>query len=182
MTLATRTPEGEPNRCPVCGKVLKLEPSEPARDAPCPHCGSLVWFIETANTHAPAIRCIGFPVYSITDGARRTKEQAIRTVLDRLVQDRSIGAEHYDVILGDILRREQLGSTGIGRGVAIPHCKTAPLDRIVGAVATFSDGVDFGSLDGEPVKVMCLMVSPGDRPGDHLRMLERISRRLRDGF
>jgi hypothetical protein len=40
----TRTPEGEPNRCPVCGKELRLEPSRPPGDAPCPHCGSLLWF------------------------------------------------------------------------------------------------------------------------------------------
>src|SRR5262245_17918952 len=44
MKAPTRTPEGQPNRCPICGKRLRLEPSIPSRDAPCPHCGSLVWF------------------------------------------------------------------------------------------------------------------------------------------
>jgi len=44
MKPSSRTPEGEPNRCPVCGKDLRIEPSRPAGDAPCPHCGHLVWF------------------------------------------------------------------------------------------------------------------------------------------
>jgi DNA-directed RNA polymerase subunit RPC12/RpoP len=44
MVIASRTPEGTPNRCPVCGKELKLEPSKPTLDAPCPHCGHLLWF------------------------------------------------------------------------------------------------------------------------------------------
>src|SRR5262249_34847085 len=44
MNIASRTPEGDPNRCPVCGKRLRLEPSRPPGDAPCPSCGSLVWF------------------------------------------------------------------------------------------------------------------------------------------
>src|SRR5437867_6718482 len=44
MTISSRTPEGDPNRCPLCGHDLRLEPSWPTSDAPCPHCGNLVWF------------------------------------------------------------------------------------------------------------------------------------------
>jgi hypothetical protein len=44
MEPSTRTPEGEPNRCPICGKTLQIEPSRPPGDAPCPHCGHLLWF------------------------------------------------------------------------------------------------------------------------------------------
>jgi mannitol/fructose-specific phosphotransferase system IIA component (Ntr-type) len=125
---------------------------------------------------------VGFPVYSISTGERYDRERAIRTVLERLLQDGRIPQASSEEILGLILRRELLGSTGIGRGVAIPHAKCAVVDRIVGAVAKFPDGVDFDSLDGEPVHVMCLMVSPTDRPADHLRMLGRISMRLREGL
>ena len=45
MEISSRTPEGEPNRCPVCGKTVRLEPSEPFGDAPCPHCGHLLMFV-----------------------------------------------------------------------------------------------------------------------------------------
>ena len=44
MVISSRTPEGRPNRCPVCGSAVKIEPSDPAGDAPCPHCGHLLWF------------------------------------------------------------------------------------------------------------------------------------------
>jgi anti-anti-sigma factor len=44
MVISSRTPEGQPNRCPVCGDFLKMEPSNPAGDAPCPRCGHLLWF------------------------------------------------------------------------------------------------------------------------------------------
>src|SRR5262249_22738677 len=79
-----------------------------------------------------------------------------------------------------ILKRELLGSTGIGRGVAIPHTKHTGVDRLVGTVALSPAGVGFDSLDGEPVHVFVLLVSPQDRPGDHLRALENSSRSLRD--
>src|SRR5262245_47047213 len=49
MTISSRTPEGEPNHCPVCGKDLFIEPSLDTRDAPCPHCGHLLWFRRTAH-------------------------------------------------------------------------------------------------------------------------------------
>jgi PTS system fructose-specific IIA component/PTS system nitrogen regulatory IIA component len=78
------------------------------------------------------------------------------------------------------LNREELGSTGIGRGVAVPHTKHGSVEQLVGTVGVSREGVDFDSLDGEKVFVLFLLVSPLDRPGDHLRALENISRQLRD--
>ena len=78
------------------------------------------------------------------------------------------------------LKREELGSTGIGRGVAVPHTKHPSIDKLIGTVAISEEGVDFESLDGEKVHLLFLLVSPPDRPGDHLRALENISRQLRD--
>ena len=78
------------------------------------------------------------------------------------------------------MKREELGSTGIGRGVAVPHTKHPSVERLVGTVAISSQGVDFASLDGEVVQLFFLLVSPPHRPGDHLRALENISRQLRD--
>jgi PTS system fructose-specific IIA component/PTS system nitrogen regulatory IIA component len=78
------------------------------------------------------------------------------------------------------MKREELGSTGIGRGVAVPHTKHPSVERLVGTVGISRNGVEFSSLDGEPVQIFFLLVSPPDRPGDHLRALENISRQLRD--
>jgi PTS system fructose-specific IIA component/PTS system nitrogen regulatory IIA component len=91
-----------------------------------------------------------------------------------------IAAAEFEGIVKAILKREDLGSTGIGRGVAVPHTKHPSVDRLIGTVSVSVPGVDFASLDGETVNLFFLLISPPDRPGDHLRALENISRQLRD--
>lgn len=88
--------------------------------------------------------------------------------------------KNRDDIVAAVMKREELGSTGIGRGVAVPHTKHQSVEKLVGTVAISEGGVDFDSLDGEKVQLFFLLVSPPDRPGDHLRALENISRQLRD--
>ena len=64
--------------------------------------------------------------------------------------------------------------------MAVPHTKHPSVDRLVGTVAVSGEGLDFNSLDGEKVQLFFLLISPPDRPGDHLRALENVSRQLRD--
>ena len=109
-----------------------------------------------------------------------TKEGVIREMAQSLVDAGSIAAGDLESIVKAIMKREDLGSTGIGRGVAVPHTKHPSVNRLVGTVAVSHDVVDYESLDGEPVQLFFLLVSPPDRPGDHLRALENISRQLRD--
>jgi nitrogen PTS system EIIA component len=73
-----------------------------------------------------------------------------------------------------------LGSTGIGRGVAIPHAKLAKLDRLVGMFARVEMPIDFEALDGEPVDLVFLLLAPEGAGADHLKALARIARLLRD--
>ena len=108
------------------------------------------------------------------------KEGVIREMVQALVDVGGIQPDQYESIVRAILNREELGSTGIGRGVAVPHTKHPSVDRLVGTVAVSAEGVDFDALDGEKVHLFFLLVSPLDRPGDHLRALENISRQLRD--
>ena len=108
------------------------------------------------------------------------KEGTIREMVSLLVEADEITADAQESIVAAILKREELGSTGIGRGIAVPHTKHPSVDRLVGAVAVSSEGVDFNSLDGDRVQLFILLISPPDRPGDHLRALENISRQLRD--
>ncbi len=110
----------------------------------------------------------------------KDKEGVIRELVQAWLDTGSIEADEQESIIKAILKREELGSTGIGRGVAVPHTKHPSVDRLVGTVAISSDGVDFNSLDGEKVQLLFLLISPPDRPGDHLRALENISRQLRD--
>ena len=116
----------------------------------------------------------------VPDLSATTKEAVIRGMVESLhAAGHFRGADLEDIIRA-ILKRELLGSTGIGRGVAIPHTKHAGVDRLVGTVAVSHTGVPFESLDGEPVYIFVLLISPQDRPGDHLRALENVSRCLRD--
>ncbi len=108
------------------------------------------------------------------------KEATIREMVQALLDVGKIETDEFESIIKAILKREELGSTGIGRGVAVPHTKHPSVDRLVGSVAVSTQGVDFASLDGETVYLLFLLISPPDRPGDHLRALENISRRLRD--
>jgi mannitol/fructose-specific phosphotransferase system IIA component (Ntr-type) len=116
----------------------------------------------------------------VPDLTASSKEAVVRAMVGSL---RAAGYfPHADIedITRAILKRELLGSTGIGRGVAIPHTKHAGVERLVGTVAVSHSGVAFDSLDGEPVFIFVLLISPQDRPGDHLRALENVSRCLRD--
>jgi PTS system fructose-specific IIA component/PTS system nitrogen regulatory IIA component len=108
------------------------------------------------------------------------KEGVIREMVQALLDAGGIQKDEFESIIKAIMKREELGSTGIGRGVAVPHTKHPSVDRLVGTVAVSPEGVDFDSLDGEKVHLFFLLISPPDRPGDHLRALENISRQLRD--
>ena len=117
------------------------------------------------------------------DVAAFDKPGAIRELVESLAAAGSIKQADTEGIVAAIMKREELGSTGIGRGVAVPHTKHASVERLVGTVGVSVEGVDFNSLDGDKVNLFFLLVSPPDRPGDHLRALENISRQLRDdGF
>jgi PTS system fructose-specific IIA component/PTS system nitrogen regulatory IIA component len=111
-----------------------------------------------------------------------TKEGVIREMVDSLRATGAFKSRDPEDVVKAILKRELLGSTGIGRGVAIPHAKHPSVDRLIGTIALSRAGVAFDSLDGEPVHVFILLISPQDRTGDHLRALENVSRSLKDEY
>ena len=116
----------------------------------------------------------------LADLVADNKPEVIREMVQALCDAGRIAKDEVEDIIRKVLDREELGSTGIGRGIAVPHAKHAAVDRLVGSVAVSREGVDFDSLDGEKVYIVFLLVSPKDRPGDHLRALENISRQLRN--
>ena len=108
------------------------------------------------------------------------KETVIEELVEALVQSGGVRPEDKMGIVDAVMKREELGSTGIGRGVAVPHTKHPSVNRLIGTVGISRNGVEFNSLDGEKVHIFFLLVSPPDRPTNHLRALENISRQLRD--
>ncbi len=108
------------------------------------------------------------------------KEEAIREIVRSLQAAGQVAEPDVEGVIRAILGREELGSTGIGQGVAVPHTRHPTVQRLVGTVALSRRGVDFAALDGDPVDIFFLLISPPNQPGDHLRALENISRHLKD--
>jgi mannitol/fructose-specific phosphotransferase system IIA component (Ntr-type) len=110
-----------------------------------------------------------------------TKEGVLREMVGHLRAAGRIKPAAEEGVVQALLKRESLGSTGIGRGVAIP-CRSnhAGFERLIATLAVSRAGVEFGSLDGEPVHVFVMLISPPDRQGDYLRAQENVSRSLRD--
>jgi len=107
------------------------------------------------------------------------RPEALRALAARLA---GLGlVESGEDLFQRLWEREQLGSTGIGAGIAIPHCKLPGLVHGIVAVGLVPGGVDFGAADGRPVKVLFLVVSPDGAPAEHLQILAAISRWVRAG-
>ncbi|HVS64493.1 MAG TPA: PTS sugar transporter subunit IIA [Thermoanaerobaculia bacterium] len=100
------------------------------------------------------------------------RDSILRFFAERLAE--AAGLDVEDVHRG-LVEREDLGSTGIGGGVAIPHARVAGLDRALMAVGLAADGIDFGAIDGQPVRVFFVIVSPKEDPQQNLRSLAAVS-------
>jgi PTS system nitrogen regulatory IIA component len=108
----------------------------------------------------------------------KTKSEAIEKLADLL----ALGTGREPVSIHKVLAdREDLQSTGIGDGVAIPHGSLDTLEHQTAAVLLCPDGIEFQSIDGRPARIVVGVVGPRRATGEHLRMLARISRLLRDG-
>ncbi len=106
-----------------------------------------------------------------------SKKQVLQELSKRAAQ---LTGEHERTIFDVLLERERLGSTGVGRGVAIPHGKIAGLPRVYGLFARLVRPIDFDSIDDQPVDLVYLLLAPEGAGGDHLKALARVSRLLRD--
>lgn len=117
------------------------------------------------------------PELIIPDLPAADRAEVLRVFAERLASRGlvSSGAELFQ----RLWEREQLGSTGIGSGIAIPHCKLQGLSHGIVAVGLVPEGVDFGAADGRPVKVLFLVISPIGSPAEHLQVLAAISRWVR---
>jgi mannitol/fructose-specific phosphotransferase system IIA component (Ntr-type) len=104
---------------------------------------------------------------------------AIRELVQLLADTGALEQRVVDSLVKSIVTRERTrGTTGFGKGVAVPHAKLEGLSRVVAAVGRSSRGIDFASLDGEPVFAVFLIISPAERPEEHLRAMDLVFRHL----
>jgi len=112
----------------------------------------------------------------IADLQGKTGPDVLAEMIEALVSAGSLSKSKKDDVLNALVQREKKATTGFGNGVAIPHVKHEGVKTLVGMVARSGDGVDFAALDGHPVHTFFLLISPPDRPAEHLKAMENIFR------
>jgi mannitol/fructose-specific phosphotransferase system IIA component (Ntr-type) len=99
------------------------------------------------------------------------RDAALRELVESLASAGAIDAGAVDDIVAALIKREQNGSTGFGKGVAVPHTKHPKVDRMVGTIGRSSHGLDFAALDHQPVYCIVLLLSPENQPQQHLQAM-----------
>lgn len=151
------------------GQTPRLEGASPCRDAS----GREYDLASLADQFTFMV-----PEAILLDLGAPSRDTTIRTMVGSLAEAGAIPDSEQESIADAIIRREQLGSTGIGRGVAIPHTKHGAVDQVVAAMAFSREGIEFSSVDDRPAHLVFLIISPPNQPTDHLRALESVSRCL----
>jgi len=121
-------------------------------------------------------KCIVFPLKG------KNKKEIIKELIDVLAENKKIKEKDKEEVFKCVMEREKLGSTGVGLGVAIPHGRTVAVDKIVGALGISKEGVEFETLDGEPVYFVFLILSPLEATSDYLRAISYVARMFKDKF
>jgi len=106
-----------------------------------------------------------------------SKKQALQDLARRAA---TITGQPERAVFSVLMKRERLGTTGVGNGIAIPHGKLPNLDKLHGLFARLEHPIDFESIDDRPVDLIFLLLAPESSGADHLKALARVSRLLRD--
>jgi len=114
------------------------------------------------------------PAYIKIPLTSQNKEGVIKELINTLYQKKAIAEK--DTVFQAAMDREKIMTTGVGRQVAIPHCKIKDGKEFSIAFGISESGIDFDAIDNQPVKIIFLLVGPEDNPGMHIRLLSRISR------
>ncbi|MEL6280974.1 MAG: PTS sugar transporter subunit IIA [Pseudomonadota bacterium] len=118
------------------------------------------------------------PLEAIYPSVRTTSKKALLQELSRRLSS-TFGVEQRE-LFNALSERERLGTTGVGGGVAIPHCRMASVQRMCGGFARLEAPIDFEAVDSEPVDLVYVLIAPEHAGADHLKALARVSRVLRD--
>jgi len=111
------------------------------------------------------------------------RNSVIRELIESLANEGAISPDHMEAVCRAAIARERQGSTGFGKGVAVPHVKHESVKQMVATIGRSSRGVDFAALDRAPVYTIVMLLSPADAPEEHLAAMEKIFRYLqRESF
>jgi len=99
------------------------------------------------------------------------RDGAIRELVSSLATAGALAADAVDEVVAALIKREQNGSTGFGKGVAVPHVKHAKVKKMAGTIGRSEGGIDFAALDHQPVYSIFLLLSPENQPQQHLQAM-----------
>lgn len=121
------------------------------------------------------------PEFIIADLKGESKEDVIIELINLFKDDPRV--ENLEKVKSAVLEREKIMSTGVGKGFAIPHGKTNAVKEIIAAFGIIKDGIDYNSLDGQPVNLIFMLVGKDNLISTHIKLLSRISRLMnKDDF
>lgn len=122
----------------------------------------------------------GFAVVDVPPSVGPSPEAIVKFLVAQLVETGRLQPGAADRVVCQVLHRESLGSTGIGTGFALPHSKSDMVGEVLGIVGRSATPVHWpDAIDAQPVRVVCLLVTPAAEPGTSLRVLEAVARRMR---
>lgn len=102
------------------------------------------------------------------------RDDVIKELIAALVAGGAIAKDQEELMVEQVLERESKGSTGFGKGVAVPHVKHEAINKMAAAIGVSQKGIDFAALDKAPVYSVVLLASPADQPDEHLQAMEII--------
>lgn len=108
----------------------------------------------------------------------RERDEVIAELVDALIAAKVVPGSIRKELMDSVLERERKGSTGFGKGVAVPHVKHAGVSAMAAAIGVSEHGVDFNALDKQPVYSVFLLLSPAGKPEEHLQAMEIIFKNL----
>src|ERR1700759_1635588 len=100
-----------------------------------------------------------------------TRDAAIRELVTSLANNGALATDAVDDVVAALIKREQNGSTGFGKGVAVPHVKHAKVKKMAATIGRSANGIDFAALDHQPVYSIFLLLSPENQPQQHLQAM-----------
>lgn len=112
--------------------------------------------------------------------AAKNRWEIIEEMVELAAKNRDIPAEDAEAIKNALIEREKSMSTGIGNGVAIPHCSTTKVSEITTIMALSTKGINFEAIDNEPVKIIILLIVPKDKLTQHIKTLANIAKMMSD--
>src|SRR5690606_11873435 len=144
----------------ICGAVSVVNVSRPPGDAVCPACGSFLWVTAVVEVTS---RVSFVPDLRIAQLEATRRDDAIQEMARAAALELNWTPDQEAALVDAVVKREELGSTGIGRGFAVPHASVDWLESYFTTMAFAPNGIIFNAFDGEPVHTLILIASPKSR-------------------